>query len=90
MVKISKKRSANDVFSESFRQFLREVAKRQKVTPTVVHECNCYMQICKGKFVRKFDWQIHCPWEMIRLGLIENVEELSKGKKFWEKNKKYE
>lgn len=87
MVKISKKRSANDVFSESFRQFLREVAKRQKVTPTVVHDCNCKAQICKGKFVRKFEWQIYCQWEMIRLEIIENVEELSKGKKFWKKNK---
>lgn len=45
------------------------------------------MQTCRGKFVRKFEWQTYCQWEMIRLGKIENTEELTKGLKFWEKTK---
>lgn len=84
MVKIIRKRSSDDVFSESFRQFVRSVAKRQKIIPTVIHICKCKQQICHGKFVRKYDWQIYCQWEMLKRGLIENVEELSKGKRFWE------
>ncbi len=85
MVKIRNQDPLN-IYSEGFRQFLRRLSKAKKLSPTEIQTCNCPQQICRGKFIRKFDWQHSCPWEMLRLGEVENTEELTKGKRFWENN----
>jgi len=49
--------------------------------------CDCRLQTCKGLFVRKFDWQTHCPWEMLRLGIIKDFKEISEGRLHEKKGK---
>lgn len=74
----------DSIYSEKFRNYIRELAKAKKLQDTKVFTCNCEAQICRGKFIRKFEWQTHCQWEMLRTGKITNTLELTRGLKYWE------
>lgn len=77
---ISKSIKGGGAFSKTLTLDLRRKFASKKHSE--ICECNCHLQICKGRFVRKFEWQEYCMWEMLRRGLIKDPKELVEGKKY--------
>ena len=42
---------------------------------TQIRECNCLEQRCKGKFLSRVNDMYICPYEAVRLGLVNSLEE---------------
>lgn len=72
-----KHKKIDSVFSRKTWLYLRERTRQRNLK---INKCDCKDQFCKGKFVRKYKWQTHCQWEMLKRGLIKNTKELVSGK----------